>query len=61
MNLSQYRKTITALVTGLIGWGAAVVASTPTSITGAEWIAFATVLAVSLGVYSVPNDDPSTK
>lgn len=54
--MSKYRKTITAVVTGAIGWAAMVVASDSAPITGPEWIAGATALAVALGVYAVPND-----
>lgn len=56
--MSRYRKTITALVTGLIGWGAAVVASSPAAITASEWIMLATVVATGLGVYGIPNAPP---
>lgn len=55
MFLSAYNKTVTALVTGLIGWGSAVVASNATAITSGEGIMFATVVATALGVYSIPN------
>lgn len=55
--MGKYRKTVTALVTGLIGWGAAVVASTPTAVTASEWIMFATAVATGLGVYAVGNTD----
>lgn len=57
--LATYRKTITAVVTGLIGWGTTVVVSTPTAVTAAEWIGLATVLAVALGVWGVPNEPPA--
>lgn len=53
--MSNYKKTITAVVTGLIGWGSAVVVSAPTAISSGEWIGLATVLAIGLGVYAVPN------
>ena len=53
--IAKHRKTITAVVTGLIGWATAVVTSNSTQITAAEWIMLATVLATSLGVYAVPN------
>lgn len=56
MNLGKYGKTITALVTGLIGWATVVVQSVPAKITATEWIAFVTVLAVAFGVYAVRND-----
>jgi len=54
--MNAYRKTITALVTGLIGWGAAVVASASTPVTATEWIMLATVSATALGVYGVTNE-----
>lgn len=53
--MSKYRKTIAAVVTGLIGWATMVVASDSSSITSTEWIALATVLATALGVYGVTN------
>lgn len=56
MNLPAYRKTISAVITGLIGWGAAVVNSAPTAISAGEWIFLATALATALGVYSVSNE-----
>lgn len=56
MNLPAYRKTLTAVITGLIGWGAVVVVSERASISASEWIGLATVLATALGVYSVPNE-----
>lgn len=55
--LSEYNKTITAVVTGLIGWAAAVVTSDATRITAPEWVMLATVLATALGVYAVPNTE----
>jgi hypothetical protein len=55
MNLAPYRKTITAVATGLIGWAAAVVTSTPAHVTASEWVMGATALAVALGVYAIPN------
>ncbi len=55
-SLATYRKTITAIITGIIGWAAVVIASSSNNITGAEWIALATVLATALGVFAVPND-----
>lgn len=55
MNLRRYRKTVAAVVTGAIGWAAAVVASEPSSITASEWIFGATALATALGVYTVAN------
>lgn len=57
--MSRYRKTIAAVVTALIGWAAAVVASDPAAITAGEWIFGATAVATALGVYLAPNDAPS--
>lgn len=57
MNLPAYRKTLTALVTGVIGWAGAVTVSAPARITAAEWIVLATVLATALGVFGMPNED----
>lgn len=55
-NLPAYRKTITALVVGLIGWGTVVVASPVVKITASEWLMLGTNLAVALGVYTIPNE-----
>ena len=57
MNLAPYRKTVTAVVTGLIGWATVVVTSESIDITSGEWIMLATVLATALGVYQVSNED----
>jgi predicted RecA/RadA family phage recombinase len=56
--LNEYRKTITAVVTGAIGWATLVIVSDPVAITAPEWVAGATALAIALGVYAVPNDPP---
>lgn len=56
MGLAPYRKTVAAVVTGTIGWAAAVVTSDPTAITAAEWVMGATALATALGVYVVANE-----
>lgn len=55
--LQKYNKTIAAVVTGLIGWAAAVVVSDPAPVTAAEWVMFATVVATALGVYQVANKE----
>jgi len=55
MNLSRYRKTISAVITGTIGWASAVVVSQPAAITASEWVMGATVLATAFGVYQVTN------
>lgn len=57
MNLGAYNKTVTALVTGLIGWATVVIISPQTAISSSEWLALAVALAVGLGVYSVPNKE----
>jgi hypothetical protein len=59
--MSRYNKTLAAVITGLIGWASAVVASDPTAITATEWIMLATVTASSLGVYTVANTPPAGK
>lgn len=56
MNLAPYRKTVTAIVVGLIGWATVVVTSEAVKITAPEWIGLATAVATALGVYTVPND-----
>lgn len=53
--MTQYLKTITALVTALIGWATLVVESAPSEITSTEWILLATAVTTALGVYLVPN------
>ena len=53
--LAPYRKTIAAITVGLIGWGTQVVTSAQGPVTAQEWVALATVLAVTGGVYSVAN------
>jgi hypothetical protein len=53
--ISEIRKTLTAVVTGLLGWGAVVIASPSSAITAPEWLMFGVVAATSLGVYAVSN------
>lgn len=53
--LDPFRKTVTAIITGVIGWAAAVVASDPVNITASEWVFGATVVATALGVFQVRN------
>ena len=40
IDFGPYRKTVAALVVGLIGWATLVVQSSSSSITSGEWIAF---------------------
>lgn len=53
--LKPYMKTITAVVTGLLGWSAIVVASASSDITSTEWQLGAVALATALGVYTIAN------
>lgn len=55
-NLPAYRKTIAAVITGLLGWGAVVITSDAAKISASEWLMLGTALATALGVYSVPNE-----
>ena len=48
-------KTLTALITGVIGWATLVVNSPAHAITPSEWIQLATAVAVALGVYTISN------
>lgn len=54
--MNPYRKTITAIVVGLIGWASIVIVSPQAHISASEWLGLAVALATALGVYSVPND-----
>lgn len=54
--LKPYRKTVTAIVVGGLGWGTVVVTSEPVAITASEWLMGATALATALGVYSISNE-----
>lgn len=53
--LNKSRKTITALVTGTIGWAYMVNDSVTPGVTTGEWIGLAVVAATGLGVYTVAN------
>jgi hypothetical protein len=53
--LGSYRKSVTALVTGWLGWGVVVVASASGPITAAEWLQLGIVTATAAGVYAVTN------
>ncbi len=54
-NLQAYNKTISAVVTGLLGWAGIVVTSSPAPITASEWLALGVAVATAVGVYSFPN------
>ncbi len=53
--LAKYRKTVTAVVTGVILWFGTVIASEAATISQSEWLGLATILVVALGVYAAPN------
>ena len=53
--MAKYRKTIAALVTGVIGWATAVVQSGPSAVSATEWIMLAVAVATAAGVYAIPN------
>lgn len=53
--LHSIQKTLTALVSGVLGWGAVVVASPSGRITASEWLMLGVVVANAGGVYSMPN------
>lgn len=53
--MKKYAKTISSVVTGLIGWATVVITSVEPAITASEWLMLATVVATSLGVYQVRN------
>jgi len=55
IRLGSYGKTISAVITGAIGWAAVVVNSPAQQITASEWVYGATVLATALGVYVISN------
>lgn len=55
MNLGTYNKSVTALVTGVLGWAAVVISSDTKSITAPEWLGLAVAAATALGVYGVAN------
>ena len=53
--MSKYRKAVSALTTGVLGWAAVVVASDQAPVSASEWLALGVVLATAAGVYAVPN------
>lgn len=56
MNLSQYRKSITAVVGAIIAFAALVITSSSAPITASEWLSGGIGLATALGVYGVKNE-----
>lgn len=57
INLAPYRKTVTAVVGGVIAWAGIVIISPQAAITASEWLTGATYLAIALGIYTVPNEN----
>lgn len=55
--LGKYQKTIAALVAGILGWFAVIIAASPNNfhVTSSQWLALGVALATALGVYGVPN------
>lgn len=54
--MGKYNKTVTAVVTGLLGWAGVVVASPAQPVTAPEWLMLGVGMATALGVYAVAND-----
>lgn len=53
--MTRYSKTITALVTGVLGWAAVVISSAASPISASEWLGLGVAVATALGVYGVSN------
>lgn len=55
--MGKYAKTISAIVTGNLGWVGVVIAAHPNHFTVSlsQWLALAVVNATALGVYAYPN------
>jgi hypothetical protein len=53
----KVQKTLTAAITGLLGWFGQVIAANPNhfTVSNSQWLALGVVAAVALGVYAVPN------
>jgi len=54
-NLSPYKKTVAAVVIGVIGWASSVVTSNSAPVTAGEWVQLSFVVATALGVYQLSN------
>lgn len=55
MTVANIRKALTPIVTGGLGWAGLVILSPSAQITSGEWLAGASILATSLGVYAMTN------
>lgn len=55
--LGPYQKSVTALVTAVLGWFAVVIAADPNNfhVTNSQWLGLGVAVATALGVYAVPN------
>ena len=53
--LGPYRKSVAALVAGLVLWGYLVIESGSEAVTAQEWIGLAVVILGAAGVWGVPN------
>lgn len=56
MSFDPYRKTVAALVVGVLGWAGVVITSEPAAVTASEWLQLAVAAATALGVYAVANE-----
>lgn len=54
--LNAHRKSLTALITGWLGWGAVVITSKPAPVTASEWLQLGIVTATAAGVYAITNE-----
>lgn len=59
--LNPYRKTVAAVVIGLLGWVGVVVTSPQAAISAPEWLGLGTTLAAALGVYTFSNEPTEKK
>lgn len=53
--MARFSKFYAALSVGLLGWGAVVVDSAPSSVTANEWLGLGGALVAAAAVYLVPN------
>lgn len=59
MTVSEVRKAIAALLTGVAGWLVQITTSDSSHITSGEWVSFATLFITAALVFLVPNDTPT--
>ncbi len=60
--MGRYAKTVSALVTGILGWFGVVIAANPDhfQVNNSQWLGLAIVVATAAGVYAYPNSQPPT-